>query len=238
MRLLLTRPEPDAARTAEALRNRGHQVLVAPLLRMEFVPAASLGLGPWAGILVTSANAMRATAKHERRDELLDLLLIAVGARTAEVAREHGFTAVNSSSGNVHDLIALAFSMFKGSKLPLLYLAGEDQSADIADVLGSRGIKVRTVVVYRMGKVDTFPKEVIDALLDERIDGVLHYSRRTAEAYVICADAADRRKAAMTPVHYCLSREIAAPLQSAGATAFRIAARPEETALFQEIDLS
>ena len=89
-----------------------------------------------------------------------------------------------------------------------------------------------------MGKVDTFPKEIIDALLADRIDGVLHYSRRTAEAYVICADAADRRKAAMTPVHYCLSRDIAAPLQSGGATAFRIAARPEETALFQEIDLS
>ena len=32
MRLLVTRPEPDATRTAETLRARGHDVLVAPLL--------------------------------------------------------------------------------------------------------------------------------------------------------------------------------------------------------------
>ena len=39
MRLLVTRPEPDAARTAEALRARGHEVLVAPLLRVETIAA-------------------------------------------------------------------------------------------------------------------------------------------------------------------------------------------------------
>ena len=62
VRLLLTRPEPDAARTAAALRARGHEPIVAPLLAIEIVSDADLGAGPWAAILVTSANAVRAIA--------------------------------------------------------------------------------------------------------------------------------------------------------------------------------
>ena len=37
MKLLVTRPEPDGERTAEALRARGHEVLLAPMLRMQAV---------------------------------------------------------------------------------------------------------------------------------------------------------------------------------------------------------
>ena len=57
MRLLLTRPEPDAQRTAAALRAQGHDVIIAPLLRIEPAPDAEIGTGPWAAILITSANA-------------------------------------------------------------------------------------------------------------------------------------------------------------------------------------
>jgi len=66
LRLLLTRPEPDAARTAAALRAAGHEVLTAPMLRIEPV-AADLGAGPWEAVLITSANAARAVAAHPRR---------------------------------------------------------------------------------------------------------------------------------------------------------------------------
>ncbi len=70
MRILLTRPQADAERTAAALRARGHEVIVAPLLDIEIVSDAELGGGPWAAILVTSANAVRAIAGHRRRDAL------------------------------------------------------------------------------------------------------------------------------------------------------------------------
>ena len=40
MRLLVTRPEPDADRTARALRDRGRQALVAPLIHVEPIPDA------------------------------------------------------------------------------------------------------------------------------------------------------------------------------------------------------
>jgi len=38
---------------------------------------------------------------------------------------------------------------------------------------------------------------------------------------------------ALAPVHYCLSRQVVAPLTAAGAAAVRIAARPDEAALLE-----
>ena len=35
LRLLVTRPEPDATRTADELRAKGHDVMVAPMLNFE-----------------------------------------------------------------------------------------------------------------------------------------------------------------------------------------------------------
>ena len=73
MRLLVTRPEPDNERTAAALRAQGHEVLLAPLLRIEPIADADLGAPPWAAILLTSANGARAIAAHPRRGELIAL---------------------------------------------------------------------------------------------------------------------------------------------------------------------
>jgi uroporphyrinogen-III synthase len=45
--ILVTRPAVDAARTAAALRVRGHEAIVAPLLTIEYLPDTALGEGPW-----------------------------------------------------------------------------------------------------------------------------------------------------------------------------------------------
>ena len=37
MRLVLTRPQDDSERSAIALRARGHEVLIAPLMRVEII---------------------------------------------------------------------------------------------------------------------------------------------------------------------------------------------------------
>ena len=235
MRLLITRPEPDAGRSAAALQTRGHQVLVAPLMRME--PSDTrFGLGPYCGVVATSANALRAIAKHPRRDDVMGLILVTVGNRTAQAGREMGFRDVRSADGDARDLVALAAHTFRGTTRQVLYLAGEDQAADVAGMLGAKGLKTRTAITYRMNPVGEMPATALAALREERLDGVLQYSRRTAETYVQCADVADIRRAAMLPVHYCLSRDIAAALQAGGAREIRVADHPDETALFRLLE--
>jgi uroporphyrinogen-III synthase len=58
---------------------------------------------------------------------------------------------------------------------------------------------------------------------------VLHFSLRTAEAYVACARASNLLVKALAPLHFCLSTRVAGPL--AGAAGIRIAKRPDEAAL-------
>jgi uroporphyrinogen-III synthase len=227
VRLLVTRPEEGGARSAETLRARGHEVLLAPLLRIEAIADADLGAAPFAAILLSSANAARAIAAHPRMRELDALPVLAVGARSAGSARAAGFVNVHSAEGNAQDLAHAAAARFAGSRAPLLYLAGEDRARDLAGDLG--GLIVHTVAVYRAIKATSLPSSVQAALDASQLDGVLHFSLRSAEAYVACAQAAGLLDKALKPLHFCLSARVAVPLVLAAN--IRIAARPDEAAL-------
>jgi uroporphyrinogen-III synthase len=206
-------------------------VIVAPLLRVEIVHAP-FGAGPFAAVIMTSTNAARALADHPRREALLRLPLFAVGRRSAAAAQAAGFSTVASADGNVNDLVRLIVARLAGSELPILYLAGEDRAADLGAELAQHDIKVTTVVVYRTVAETTLTAEAARALSSSRIDGVLHYSRRSAETFIACAKTGGLLPSALLPVHYCLSAEVAAPLVAAGATTIEIAEDPEESSLF------
>jgi len=227
VRLLLTRPEPDAARTAAALRAAGHEVLAAAVLRIEPV-AADLGAGPWAAVLLTSANAARAVAAHPRRDELSRCPVLAVGRRSAEAARRAGFADVVSADGDVAALVALAAARFAGTRL--LYLAGQERAGDLAVDLARHGLDVHTVVVYA-AVAQALRPDVQATLAAGAIDGVVHYSPRSAAAFLDGARRAGLMPAVIAGAHYCLSAAVAAPLVAAGVATVRIAPTPDEPAL-------
>jgi uroporphyrinogen-III synthase len=230
VRLLVTRPEPDAERTAAALRERGHTVFVAPLLRIETVDNAEIGPGPFAAILVTSAHAAAAIIRHQRFAQLRALPVFAVGDRSAGAMRAAGFADVASAHGDVGDLVELAAERIK-RRACLLYLAGADRTGDLAGALSDRGFAVSRVVVYRAIAADALPPAALAAIADG-IDGVLHFSKRSAEAYCDASHAADfDDRALKQPAHYCMSAQVAAPLTHAGAADIRLAPEPTEAAL-------
>ena len=231
MRLLVTRPEPDGERTAQALRARGHDVLLAPLMRMEAIDF-ELGDETYAAVVMTSANAVRAIAAHPARAKLTALPAFTVGRHTADAARAAGFGDVHSADGDKHDLARLLAARFKGDRRPLLYLASEDRSGEL-DVAG---VAVRTVVTYRAVQAAHFPPEVAAALARGEVDGVLHFSRRSAQAYLDCGRRTGGLDRALVPLHFCLSRQVSEPLAAAGAVGMRIASRPEEAALINLVD--
>lgn len=237
MRLIVTRPETEAERTAAALRALGHAAEIAPLMCIETVADAALGPGPWSALLITSANAVKAAHAHARREELFGLRVFAVGARTAAAASAAGFRDVAVGGANVAELTqrVRAWGQQKGAERgarhPLLYLAGEDRSRDLAAELSGAGETVHTVTVYRAVKAERFPPALAAALTAGEIGGALHFSRRSAEAYLDCARAAALLDCALRVAHYCLSAEVAVPLSAAGARDVRIAPRPEEAAL-------
>jgi len=230
VRLLVTRPQHDGERTAARLRARGHEVTLAPLLRIDAVDV-ELPREPLSAVVMTSANAARAIARHPRRDALTALPAFTVGRHTAEAARAAGFRAVECADGDTDDLAALLRARFNEQSAPLLYLAGEDRAGDLA----ASGVPLLTAVAYRAVKVERFAPDVAVALAQGALDGVLHFSRRSAQAYLDCAARAGMLERALALVHFCLSRQVAQPLAAAGAAAIRLAPKPNEAAMIDLI---
>jgi uroporphyrinogen-III synthase len=228
MRVVVTRPEPDGKRTAAALRARGHEVLVAPLMKVQGV-AADLS-GSWGAVIVTSANAPIAIADNSARGALIKLPLYAVGQRSAEAAQQAGFSNVTSAGGDVRDLVRTLAAQRADDKAPLLYLAGEDRAADLVGELAAHGIAAEMRVVYR-AVTAPFPSALIEALKAGEVDAVLHFSRRSAENYIAGARQSGIAGPAMAVRHLCLSAQVAEPL--AGASDVTIAMRPDEAALIE-----
>ncbi len=235
MHVLVTRPEPAAERTASALLARGHDVWKLPLMQVE--PIAADLSGGWCGVIITSANAPAAIAKNAARAALLNLPLFAVGERSAEAARSSGFTAVTSAGGSVHDLVRMLRQRKADVGAPLLYLAGEDRAADLVGELAANGIAAEMRVVYR-AVAAPFPDELVAALESGDVQAVLHFSRRSADNYLAGAREAGVTEQAVAVRHYCLSTQVAEPLEAAGARRVTVAPRPEEAALIELLPLS
>src|SRR5262245_46633664 len=222
MRIVVTRPQADGERTATALEALGHEVLVAPLMRIE--PVAAALAGTWSAIVITSANALQAAAAPEFKR----LPVFAIGSRTAEAARQAGFATVNAANGDTKDLVRLIAVGSAGAKAPLLYLAGEDRAGGLVAELATQGFRAEMKIVYR-AVAEPFPSVLAAALDAGDVDAVLHFSRRSAELFLEGARTSGVAGPAEDVRHLCLSAQVAEPL--AGASRIIVAPRPEESAL-------
>ena len=233
MRIVVTRPQEDSERTAAALRERGHAVLVAPLLRVELVPVSLKQT--YGAVVITSANAAAAFASHPARAALIALPLFAVGQRSAEAARAIGFHDIHVAGGDAEDLVRLIAEQRPDTHAPFLYLAGENRSVDLVAELAAHGIAAELAVVYRAVPLP-FSAELIGAVQGGAVDAVLHYSRRSAEQFITGAKVAGIAAQALRLRHLCLSGPIAATLIQAGARNVAAAKRPDEPSIMALIE--
>jgi uroporphyrinogen-III synthase len=240
MAVLVTRPHPDDEITAAALRARGFEVLRAPMLRFEPVAFHDDMDARYGAVIVTSANALRAIGPHLKGHRLLELPLFAVGEHTAAAARRAGFTHVIPANGDAGSLRDLVLASVKAKQLTkastLLYLAGADLARDLASELGERGFRVVTQTTYRMVPVTSLPREACDAFAANQVEAVLHYSQRSARAFLDAARAAGVEISALAIPQCCISAEVASVVRDAGATQVMVAASPDENALFEALD--
>jgi uroporphyrinogen-III synthase len=117
----------------------------------------------------------------------------------------------------------------------LLYLAGADLSRDLAGDLGADGFDVTTRTTYRMAALSTLPREVLDAFAAGGIEAVLHYSARTARAFLEAVRGAGIEITALSLPQCCISPSVATILREAGATGVQVAAKADENALFEAL---
>lgn len=237
MAVLVTRPTPDNEATAAALRERGFAALLAPMLRFEALPFQDEGDATYGAVIVTSANALRANPIDRA---LRALPLFAVGKHTASAAGDAGFARVISADGDASDLrdtiVAAAKAKQIKKTLPLLYLAGADLARNLAGDLGAKGFTVITRTTYRMAAVTDLPRVACDAFAANGIEAVLHYSRRSARAFLDAARAGGVEISALAVLQGCISDNVAAVFREAGAPQVLTARSPDETALLEALE--
>jgi len=225
MRLLVTRPQPDARETAARLAAMGHEVLLQPMLRVVF-PDPPEALPEAAALIATSRNGVRALAAWPVAAAWRAKPLFVTGEGTAGTAAEAGFTDIRPGAA---DAAALADRILrdlpKGSG-PVVYAAARDRTGALAGGLSAAGYDIRTVEAYRAETVTALDANVTEALRAGRIDGVLVFSRRTAEAFVAAVAAAGLADATSAISCYALSERIAGPLRALSSLV-KVAERPD-----------
>jgi uroporphyrinogen-III synthase len=240
MAILVTRPHPDGETTAANLRALGFETLLAPMLRFEPAPFHDDADAHYGAVIVTSANALRGIESHLQGHPMLKLPLFAVGEHTATFARSVGFNHVISAQGDAAALRDCVLAGVKAKVLkksnPLLYLAGADLARDLAGELGERGFTVVTQTTYRMIAISDLPREVREAFAASRIEAVLHYSRRSAGAFLEAIRGAGVEITALSVPQCCISPGVASVIRDAGATQVLVAAGGCENALFSVLD--
>ena len=172
----ITRAQPGADATAGRVRALGHRPFVAPLLSVRVLPDVQIDLAGVKALAFTSANGLRAFAEAcpDR-----SLPVFAVGAATAQVAREAGFRRVLSTDGDVAALaegIAARRSEFGGA---VLHPGAAEPAGDLAGALERHKVEVRSLALY-----DTVPTPLDPQLVQglAEVDVALVHSAKAAQA--------------------------------------------------------
>jgi uroporphyrinogen-III synthase len=221
-RVLITRAEPGAAKTAARLEALGHMPCVAPVLRVENV-AAQIEAANVAALALTSANGARAAGALTA---LADIPAFCVGAETFRAAQSAGLNAVAHAEGNVAALAALIKNRTPKICGRILHLSAADQAGDLTGALRTAGLNAERVVIYRA--VAAEKPLAVDL---SGVDAILFHSQRGGEAFTNILNETQRAQLSRIDA-ICISSNAA---QAIGALAWRrvmVAASPQEDAIF------
>ncbi|HPD83770.1 MAG TPA: uroporphyrinogen-III synthase [Alphaproteobacteria bacterium] len=175
--ILVTRPEQDSLPIKKILESKSYKVLCEAFLEVVFDDVALPDLQNYDGLILTSANAVRAI---KGKITYFDLPVFCVGNQTKQEAQAIGLKNIKSTSLTVKGLIEI-LSKQAGDKR-YLYLRGQHISKDLKKILTA--VRLEEVTVYHTEKIKQINSSLERDIEKEAIDFVLFYSKRTAEAFV------------------------------------------------------
>ncbi len=177
--VLITRPEPGASATAEALSGLGHVPILAPCLTIERLMPKLPPPEQCSAVLVASSQALLSLPGTFHHHPFL-----AVGDATASRARAAGFTNVASAGGTAEDLAALASRRCDPASGFLLIACGAGHSIILAKTLREAGFMVRRRVVYKSRPASRLPAAARRVLEGGDANRAVFFSQETARRFI------------------------------------------------------
>jgi uroporphyrinogen-III synthase len=230
MRVLVTRPQPGTARTAQRLRELGHYAVELPLTEIVGVPFEGFSLEfserPPSAVAITSVNAIR-HAPTQLLETLRGLPCYAVGGETATEARAAGFSDVRKGPGSA-EALADWIICDPEPHAAIVYLCGRVRLSTFEKRLAEAGLDVHATETYDTLTV-VYPPDTLSRVLEtEPIDAVLLYSAGAAEHFPALAAS---NAMIGNPRLLCLSSRVADRLAGIEPSRIRVSAEPTEDAL-------
>lgn len=190
VRILVTRPLPQAEETAEAIRLRGGVPILFPCLAVECLPWNPDEVLPWLKdpsnvTLFTSANAVHCvhrTLGKEMVQAFAHARIAVVGRKTAAALKRVGLTPALIPS--IESQEGLIEPMKRASPKRLIFFRAEQGKDTLIQALTQLGIPVELVPVYRTVGVSEDASEVRHKLASGQIDVVLLGSTRSTQQYL------------------------------------------------------
>jgi uroporphyrinogen-III synthase len=155
---------------------------------------------------------------------------------TAARARAEGFAAVASAAGNSMDLARLVADRLRQRDGRLLHISGSDVAGDLIGQLGERGFTVERSVLYEARPVAALSATATAALAAGEIDIALFFSPRTAAIFTRLAEAAGVRQACEQMIALSISPAADAALGEITWHERRVAQRPDQAVLLDQLD--
>ncbi len=232
MRLLVTRPEPDASTFAEELRGLGHEPILQPLIEFRVLEFDVEPLRAAEALIITSGNSLRALEERGIVKDIVGKPLYCVGEQTAKRALAAGFETVLEIAETGEELARKIVAAGRRDAL-LVHIMGEHMAFDIVGALARDGFSIQSATVYSMDPCARLRPSAEALLRAGEVDGVILMSPRTAEIYVSLCHRDGIVDYAKTPLYLCISENVAAKLASLKPNHVRVSAKPNRKALLE-----
>jgi uroporphyrinogen-III synthase len=229
MRVLITRPRPDADELAARLHARGHTTFIEPLIDIVMRDGPPLDLSGVQALLFTSANGARAAAMRTTERALP---VFAVGPATAATARALDFVDVTESPGEgVEGLAQQVRAGLTPAKGTLLHPTGTVTAGDLQASLEPHGFIVCRQVIYEARAADALSGALVAELGAGSIAAAMFFSPRTAVLFATLTAAAGLAPACRGVVAMALSQAVANALAPLTFRHLSVAAKPQTNAI-------
>ena len=215
----------------KTLRARGHEVLVEPLLNVEFLDTGALPLDGVQALIATSRNGLRALARNDSLEQAKSCRCSRWARRRPQWGQALGFDRIIEGEGTAAALVPLIAETCDAGKGALLHLAGERLAADLKGELEKLGFSVSRPHLYRTVAVQSFSAEMKEAMAAGDLDGVLLMSPETARTWTSLLSTSAFFRGGGDIRYFCLSQAVADRLSGLGGVEILVAETPQEDRL-------
>jgi uroporphyrinogen-III synthase len=225
-RVLVTRPEPGATKTRDALQERNINAAAIPLYEILPLTFEAPALD-FDGIIITSQNAIIHGEAILCQNKLKPAFV--VGNRTAQTLRDLGHT-INAWAETVADLLPLIVAE---APKHLCYICGTTRRPELELGLHAENINVLTIETYQASRAENASAKLSTFFATNQNAIVLIYAPSAADAF----NSAMRDQTLPKATQFlCMSPPVAALISARWQNLVTVADHPDEASMIKGVD--